>query len=76
MSGALKSNTTLMELDLRSEYKQTQMEYINNPLLSVDLMKIGNFIGDTGATSLSNALRSNTTLTELDLSCEHEINST
>ena len=31
---------------------------------------IDNYIGDTGATSLSAALKSNTTLTELDLAGE------
>ena len=40
---------------------------INKPLFSV-LIKSTDIIGDTGAASLSDALKSNTTLIELDLS--------
>ena len=36
----------------------------------------GNKIGETGATSLSDALKSNTTLTKLELDGEHERNNT
>ena len=35
-----------------------------------------NYIGDTGATSLSGSLKSNTSLTELNLRSEYERNNT
>ena len=71
LSDALKSNTTLTKLNLFSQHKRnnTQMTPINNPLFST-LKSTANNIGDTGATSLSDALRSNTTLTRLDLRCK------
>ena len=70
LSEALEWNTTLTELDLGSEYKRTkdtQMTFINNPLFSFLLISTANEIGDTGATSLSEALKSNTTLMKLSL---------
>ena len=66
---ALKSNTALTKLDLKSEHKRnnTQMASISNPLFSILIQSTDNNIGDAGATSLSDALKSNTTLTKLNL---------
>ena len=50
--------------------EDTQMTSINKPLFSFLIIQTGNNIGETGAASLSEALKSNTTLTELNLSCE------
>ena len=74
LSDALKSNTTLTELNLRSGHKRnnTQMTLVNNPLFSISIKSTVNNIGETGATSLSDALKSNTTLTELNLNSEHK----
>ena len=78
LSEALKSNTTLMELNMFSEHKRnnTQMAPINNPLSSILIKSTGNKIGETGATSVSDALKSNTTLTELNMCREHKRNNT
>ena len=75
---ALKSNTTLTQLSLSCSHKRnnTRMASINNPLFSIFIKSTDNYIGDTGATSLSDALKSNTTLTELDLHCEYKRNNT
>ena len=72
MSDALKSNTTLTKLDLSREHERsnTQISSINNQIFSILIKSTDNRIGDTGATSLSDALKSNTTLTELYLSGE------
>ena len=70
LSEALKSNTTLTRLHLWSEDKKkedTQKTSINNSLFSFLFIPTGNKIGDTGAASLSEALKSNTTLTKLNL---------
>ena len=69
LSDALKSNTTLTQLNLCREDKRniTQMTSISNQLFSIFTKSTGNNIGVTGATSLSDALKSNTTLTKLDL---------
>ena len=73
MCDALKSNITLTTLDLGGEDKRnnTQMASINNPLFFILIESTGNFIGVTGTISLSDALKSNTTLTKLNLSGEH-----
>ena len=78
LSEALKSNTTLTQVDLSREYKRnnTQIESINNPLSSILIKSTGNKIGEAGIESLSDALKSNTTLTELNLSREHKRNNT
>ena len=39
-------------------------------LKQLNIISTDNIIGDTGATSLSEALKSNATLIELDLNCE------
>ena len=73
LSEALKSNTTLTKLDLRGEYKRKKTQKktsISSSLFSFLVASTVNNIGDTGTTSLSNALKSNTTLYVLDLSCE------
>ena len=74
LSDALKSNTTLMKLNLWGNYKRnnTQMASINNPLFSILIKSTANNIGYIGATSLSDALKSNTTLTQLNLWCKHK----
>ena len=72
LSDVLKSNTTLTQLSLRSGRKRndTQTTSINNTLFAVLIKSTGNDIGERGATSLSDALKSNTTLTQLCLCCE------
>ena len=68
MSYALKSNTTLIELDLSCEHQNTHTNGIHQQsTLFVIINSTGNSIEETGATSLSYALKSNTTLTQLDL---------
>ena len=76
LSDALKSNSTLTELDLSRAHKRnnTQMASINDPLFHSH--QTGNSIGDRGATSLSDALKANTTLTKLDLGGEYKRNGT
>ena len=78
LGNALKSNTTLAKLNLGREHKRnnTQMASINNPLFFILIRSTGNKIGDKGATSLSDALKSNTTLMELDLRCGYKRNNT
>ena len=48
------------------------MTSINNSLFSFLFTPTDNKIGDTRATSLSESLKSNTTLTQLDLSGENK----
>ena len=70
LSEALKSNTTLTELYLRSEDKRKkthQRHPSTNHSFSFLFSSTGNKIGDTGAASLSESLKSNTTLTKLNL---------
>ena len=47
---------------------------MNNPLFSIPTKSTGNDIGDTGATSLSDALKTNTTLMKLDIGCKNKRN--
>ena len=73
LSEALKSNTTLTKLNLGSEDKRKKTHKrhpstIHSFPFLITLTE--NNIGDTGATSLSEALKSNTTLTTLNLHCE------
>ena len=77
MSDALKSNTTLTQLDLLCKHKRnnTQMTSINESLFIL-IKSTGNNIGDTGTTSLSDALKTNTTLTKLNLRSEDKRNNT
>ena len=78
MSDVLKSNTTLAKLYLESEHKRnsTQMVSINNQHSFILIKSKDNNIGYTGAASLSEALKSNTTLTKLNLSGEDKRNNT
>ena len=52
------------------------MASINNPLFPILIKITDNNIGDIGATSLSEALKSNTALTQLDLRGEDKTNNT
>ena len=72
MSEALKSNTTLTELYLNGEDKRKAHKRQTSTMNSFSFIitSTGNKIGDRGATSLSESLKSNTTLTALNLSCE------
>ena len=68
MCDALKTNTTLTQLNLEGEDKRnsTQMTSVNNPLFFTLIKSTDNKIGETGTASLSDSLKSNTTLTKLD----------
>ena len=66
MSDALKSNTTLANLYLWSEYKGHRWRHQQITLFNLVKLTVSK-IGDTGAKSLSEALKSNTTLTALYL---------
>ena len=73
MSEGLKSNTTLTWLDLSCEDKRKKTHKRHPSTIhssSFLFTSSANEIGDTGATSLSEALKSNATLTELNLSGE------
>ena len=48
------------------------MTSINNSLFFLLFISTGNDIGETGATSLSESLKSNTTLTKLSLGSEYK----
>ena len=69
LSDALKSNTTLAQLNLscKSKRSNTPITSINKALLFILIKSTGNKIGEAGRASLCDALKSNTTLTELDL---------
>ena len=73
LSELLKSNTTLTELQLSRENKRrhTQIHPLTNHFLSL-FHQTGSIIGERGATSLSELLKSNTTLTALDLFGEYK----
>ena len=74
LSEALKSNTTLTELDLRCEdkRKKTHKRHPSTIHSSLFITSTDNNIGATGASSLSEALKSNTTLTKLNLGSERQ----
>ena len=69
LSESLKSNTTLTELDLFCEDRRKTHKWHPSTIHFVSFLftSTANSIGDTGATSLSESLKSNTTLTELKL---------
>ena len=71
LSEALKSNTTLAKLNLDSEDKRrkTHKRHASTIHSSIYHFKV-NQIGETGAASLSDALKSNTTLTAINLRCK------
>ena len=73
LSESLKVNTTLSYLNLICKqlgpgFQNTKKE-VNRCFLDV---LTGNKIGDTGATAISDALKTNTTLTELDLGGDNQ----
>ena len=71
LSESLKSNVSLIKLDLCcKDKKDTPKTSINNSLFSFLVTSPANEFGDAGATSLSEALKSNTILTKLLLKCE------
>ena len=70
MSEALKSNTTLTALDLRCEERRHKRHPSAIHSFSFLFASTDNNVGDTGATSLCEALKSNTTLTTLYLGGE------
>ena len=67
LSDALKSNKSLTQLNLSGKYKRnnTQMTFVNNLLFSILIKSTGNNIGETGRASFVDALKLNTTLTQL-----------
>ena len=73
MSEALKSNTTLTKLNLwgKDKTKKTHKRYPSaiHSFLFLFTSTVNN-IGDTGVASLSVALKTNTTLTTLNLRCQ------
>ena len=77
LSKALKSNTTLDELILRSRDKKkedTQKTSISKSSFSIQSTTTACYIKERGAISLSESLKSNTTLIALDLSRENTRN--
>ena len=72
LSESLKTNTTLTELYMDCDDKNTQRAYTNKQITFFFFFTAltGNDIGNTGTTSLSEALKSNTTLTKLSLRSE------
>ena len=69
MSDALKSNTTLTKLNLRGEYKRkkTHKRHPSTIHFFMIITSTDNKIRDIGTTSLSEALKSNTKLTTLNM---------
>ena len=77
LSDALKSNTALTKLNLCGKDKRSNTNGIHQQTtLSILIKSIVNEIGERGATSLSEALKSNTTLTKLNLRGRHKRNNT
>ena len=73
LSESLKSNTTLTELNLSSEDKRKKTHKRHPSTIhsfSFLILSTGNNIGDTGVSSLSESLKSNTTLNTLNLGSE------
>ena len=70
LSEALKSNKTLTQLNIEGQYKRknTQKTSINNSLFPILFSSTDNKIRRAGAISMSDALKSNTTLTALNWS--------
>ena len=70
LSETLKSNTTLTSLSLDGEDKRRHKRHPSTSHSFPFLFSSTGNIGDTGATSLSETLKSNTTLTRLSLGSE------
>ena len=66
---SLKLNTTLTVLNLECEDKRKKdtRDIHQQFTLCISLLSIDNKIGDTGATSLGESLKSNTAFTKLNL---------
>ena len=75
LSDALESNTALTQLNLSSKDKEKRhtngINQQSTLFFSIPIKSTGNKIGETGAKSLSDALKSNTTLTKLYLWGKH-----
>ena len=78
LSDALKSNTTLTKFNLRGKHKRNDTNGIHQQfILFLFLIKpTDNKIGKRGTASLCDALKSNTTLTVLNLEGEDKRNNT
>ena len=77
LSEILKSNTSLTKLDLGGGYQRNNTKVVPPFFFFfIHIKSTDNIIGERGAASMSDALKSNTTLTELDLSCEDKRNNT
>ena len=79
LSDALKTNTTLTQLNLYCEHKRNSTDNENTSTIhssSINTKSTDNGIGETGATSMSDALKSNTALTQLWFEGEHKRNNT
>ena len=68
----MKTNTTLQELNLWSEQDERGQDGWIADIVNNKHQQAVNGIGAEGARALSDALKTNTTLTALDLSCEQE----
>ena len=73
LSEALKSNTTITDLDLASEDKRKKTHKRHpSTIHCFAIASTDNMIGERGVTSLSESLKSNTTLTKLYLWGEYK----
>ena len=68
LNEALKTNTTLKTFGVNCQHKKLIIQNHTHQFFTVKFIFLTvNFIGETGATSLSDVLKINTTLTRLDL---------
>ena len=72
LSEALKTNTTLQSLNLGCEQEESEEDGWIADIANNQHQQAGNEIGDEGARALSDALKTNTTLHELNLGGEQE----
>ena len=72
LSDSLLINKTLTQLHLSRNSKEINHFCKDNRSFCVFLYHLGNKFGEKGTKSLSDALKSNTTLTELDLDGENK----
>ena len=70
MSDALKSNKTLIELNLRSKDKRNKKNTHRHRLFPILIKSTENMIRNRGVESLCDALKMNATLAKLNLRCE------
>ena len=73
MSEMLKANTTLTRLNIGGQDRRRHKKTSNNgsPFFTL-VLPTANFIEERGAEALSEALKLNTTLRELDMGREYE----